>query len=473
MKNKLKSNPFFCSFICFSALVLATAAAAIGLFYHLFCIPEPEGLSPASWPQQFTDDFSVWMDYQDGALTVEKIGLDRLDEYGLWLQVIDESGQEIFAHKKPADYPAHYPASRLAAISASACDDSGYTLFVSSLDDPGGTLCYIVGFPYAVGKYMLYYDGETIPRLFPAARIILILALSVLALLVFGYVLWLSRKLSAVTDGIRKVTLRRFSPLAEQGMFKDVCRALNKMDEEIRRSDRINEETERTRREWIANITHDLKTPLSPVKGYAELLSENEPADPHTVREYGRIILKNISHAERLISDLTLTYQLDSGAAACRPQEISVTRFLRETVIDIVNDPAFSGRDIQFDSGTEKLTTRLDPALFRRAIQNILINALVHNPPDTKVTVSVWENEAKDILISIRDDGVGMDESEKARLFNRYYRGTSTEEKAEGSGLGLAIAGQVIALHGGDILVKSSPGAGTEFLITLGKAGEN
>lgn len=334
-------------------------------------------------------------------------------------------------------------------------------------------MSYIVGFPYAVGKYMLYYDGETITRLFPAARIILISALTVLALLVFGYVLWLSRKLSAITDGIRKVTLRRFSPLAEQGMFKDVCRALNKMDEEIRRSDRINEETERTRREWIANITHDLKTPLSPVKGYAELLSENEPADPHTVREYGRIILKNISHAERLISDLTLTYQLDSGAAACRPQEISVTRFLRETVIDIVNDPAFSGRDIQFDSGTEKLTARLDPALFRRAIQNILINALVHNPPDTKVTVSVWENEAKDILISIRDDGVGMDESEKARLFNRYYRGTSTEEKAEGSGLGLAIAGQVIALHGGDILVKSSPGAGTEFLITLGKAGEN
>lgn len=96
MKSKQKFNPFLCSFAVFSIFVLMMASITIGLFYYIFSIPEPEGLSIASWAQMFTDNFSVWMDYEDENLEVEKIGLDRLDEYGLWIQVIDESGQEIF-----------------------------------------------------------------------------------------------------------------------------------------------------------------------------------------------------------------------------------------------------------------------------------------------------------------------------------------------------------------------------------------
>ena len=85
MKSKQKFNPFLCSFAVFSIFVLMTAFSTIGLFYYIFSIPEPEGLSIASWAQMFTDNFSVWMDYKDRNLEVEKIGLDRLDEYGLWI----------------------------------------------------------------------------------------------------------------------------------------------------------------------------------------------------------------------------------------------------------------------------------------------------------------------------------------------------------------------------------------------------
>ena len=76
---------------------------------------------------------------------------------------------------------------------------------------------------------------------------------------------------------------------------------------------KIKEETENARTEWIANITHDLKTPLSPVKGYAELLADNQIAGVETAQEYGKIILKNVSHVEKLLNDLKLTYQIDSG----------------------------------------------------------------------------------------------------------------------------------------------------------------
>ncbi len=466
MKSKQKFNPFLCSFAVFSIFVLMMASITIGLFYYIFSIPEPEGLSIASWAQMFTDNFSVWMDYEDENLEVEKIGLDRLDEYGLWIQVIDESGQEIFSYNKPESYPTSYPASTLLAFGTSAYENEN-TVFVSCLEDSTVTCSYIIGFPYAIGKYMLYYNGERFTRLLPVVKKIVLSALFIFAVLVFGYVCWISRKLSNITGGIRNVSQRAYIPLKEKGMFRDIFAALNKMDMEIRQSDKIKEETENARTEWIANITHDLKTPLSPVKGYAELLADNQIAGVETAQEYGKIILKNVSHVEKLLNDLKLTYQIDSGVVPYHPQEVLITRYVKEVVIDIINDPAFSKRIIEFESDGQELIVFLDPDLLRRAIQNIIINALIHNPPDTKIKISIGKSAASVVFISICDNGSGMDEAEQAKLFNRYYRGTNTREKPEGSGLGLAIAKQIVVLHGGNISVKSSPDIGTEFIITL------
>ena len=423
-------------------------------------------MSIASWAQMFTDNFSVWMDYKDGNLKVEKIGLDRLDEYGLWIQVIDESGHEIFSYNKPESYPTSYPASTLLAFGTSAYENEN-TVFVSCLEDSTETCSYIIGFPYAIGKYMLYYNGERFTRLLPVVKKIVLSALFVFAALVFGYVCWISRKLSNITRGIRNVLLRAYIPLKEKGMFRDIYAALNKMDMEIKQSDKIKEETENVRTDWITNITHDLKTPLSPIKGYAELLADNQIAGTETAQEYGKIILRNVSHVEKLLNDLKLTYQIDSGAVPYNPQDVFISKYIKEIVIDIINDPLFSNRDIEFESDRQELIVSLDPDLFRRAIQNIIINALIHNPSDTKVKISVGKSAANVVFISIRDSGSGMDEAEQAKLFNRYYRGTNTKEKPEGSGLGLAIAKQIVVLHGGNISVKSSPDIGTEFVITF------
>ena len=168
-----------------------------------------------------------------------------------------------------------------------------------------------------------------------------------------------------------------------------------------------------------------------------------------------------------MINDLKLTYQLDSGVMPYHPKEARLIRYLKEWVIDILNDPAFSGRTIVFEPKIPEQTAQFDPDLLGRAVQNFIVNALIHNPPDTKVTITVELPAKNRVCISIRDNGVGMSESEQAKLFNRYYRGTNTEEKPEGSGLGLAIAKQIVTLHGGDIRVKSRLHEGTEFAIYL------
>ena len=466
MRNKFKSNPFLRVFTLLLALLVVVIITAIGLFYYVFSIPEPEGLSPATWPSTFTNNFSAWVEVEDEKVIVREYGLARLDEYGLWIQIIDENGHEVFAHNKPEQYPVRYSASELIAINASDYAH-GSTVFASSFQESNETYSYIIGFPYNVGKYSLYYNGERLQRLSPAVSMMIYAAFAALVLLGLGYGLWLSRKMSKITGGIGDISLRAYQPLKESGTFREIYTALNRMDAEIRSSDKLREDTERARKEWIANITHDLKTPLSPIKGYAELLAGDSATEAETAREYGAIILKNAAHAEKLMNDLKLTYQLDSGAIPYHPKKIRLTRYLKEMVIDIVNDPAFSGRDIQFESGVPEMEVRLDPDLFRRAFQNLVINALVHNAPDTKVEISVDMGPQNTINICIRDNGAGMTEAEQAQLFERYYRGTSTKERPEGSGLGLAIARQIVALNGGGITVESKPNEGAAFVISI------
>ena len=449
----------------FLVLVVLFIGAGIGLFYILFSIPEPEGLSLATWPNRFTDNFSIWMKNGKGTLQIEDIGLERLDEYDLWLQVIDETGQEVFSHNKPENFPAKYTASELMAFSTSDYED-GNTVFVSSFEEDGQTWNYLIGFPYDVGKYMLYYNGEVVGRLKPVFTLSLFGVIFAGSALFLSYGIWLTHQTGKIAKGIGSISRRVYKSIPEKGTFGSVYMALNKMNEEIRHSDQIKEETDRVRREWITNITHDLKTPLSPVKGYAELLADGTDVDTKTAQEYGTIILKNVDYAEKLMNDLKLTYQLESGAFPFRPQPVRLVRYLKELVIDIANDPAFSDRSIEFAYDLPEFTVSIDPDLFHRAISNLVINALVHNPPTTKVIVSVLK-ENQDIFISVRDNGIGISEAEQAELFNRYYRGTNTKEKTEGSGLGLAIAKQIIVLHGGEISVKSKIGEGTEFSIRL------
>ncbi|MCI8408163.1 MAG: HAMP domain-containing histidine kinase [Lachnospiraceae bacterium] len=466
MNNKTIVNPFLRIFVLISVLLLVAVIMVIVAFYYIFGITEPEGLSLASWPKTFTSSFSVWMENDAGNIKIKDIGLERLDEYGLWLQVIDEMGKEVFSYNKPDTYPISYSASELIALSTGVYEQEG-TVFVNSFEDSGKVWNYMVGFPYIIGKSILYYNGENVRLLSPVFRMGICFLLGIIIVFVLMYVFWLTRHLGKITKGIGNISLRSYIPLSEKGIFREIYKELNKMDMEIYHSDKVQKETKQARQEWIANITHDLKTPLSPIKGYAELLSDNPALESKTVQEYGKIILKNVSHTEKLINDLKLTYQLDAGAIPYKPKEIPLIRYLREVVIDIVNDPAFSGYNIAFESSIQEIMVCVDPDLFRRAVGNVIINALTHNSSETQITICVSFFKKDKVAIIVQDNGIGMSDEEQSKLFNRYYRGTSTREKPEGSGLGLAIAKQIVILHGGEIFVKSKQNVGTEFMICL------
>ena len=445
---------------------MITIIRIIGAFIYYFSYPDQGGLSLTSYPDGFTRSISSWIVEENCTISLKKFGMKWFDEQGMWLQVLDEKGQEVYSYNKPDSYPISYSASELMALKTSEYDNN-YTVFTAEYEGLNQTYGYIVGYPYNIGKHLVYTNGERIGLLTPTFKKGIRIVFILLIIFVFAYGFWLSKNLGKVTEGIQNISKRNYTPLSGKGFFREVFDELNEMNDEIRRSDELKKETERVRKEWIANITHDIKTPLSPIKGYAELLADNQISENSSVQEYGKIILKNADYAEKLINDLKLTYQFETGVIPLNMKEIHLVSYVRELVIDIINDPAFSSRDIEFEGVDEDIVVNIDEALFRRALGNLIINALTHNTIDTKVCIGIERDSREIVSIFVRDNGKGMSDEEQAEIFERYYRGSSTKEKPEGSGLGLAIAKQIVSHHEGEITVKSRVGEGTEFRVAI------
>ncbi|WMJ85549.1 sensor histidine kinase [Anaerocolumna sp. MB42-C2] len=270
--------------------------------------------------------------------------------------------------------------------------------------------------------------------------------------------------MSRLSASIREIATRSYLPIQAHGAFRDIYDSLNTLDTEIKASDRLREQTEKMRKEWIANITHDLKTPLSPIKGYAEILQEHSTKTEEQCKRYAHIMLKNVSYMETLIDDLKLTYQLENGLIPLKRQEQNFIRFIKELIIDILNNPEYARHTIHFDASEETVLISFDQTLLIRAFQNLIINAFLHGNENTELTLQISVADTM-LKIVVSDNGKGMTAEETGSLFQRYYRGTTTEHKPEGTGLGLAITKSIVELHGGTISVSSIPGIGTAFQI--------
>jgi signal transduction histidine kinase len=419
----------------------------------------PNGQAEISkWPIDFTHDFSKCIFFYDDKPHIKQSGLKRLQENNLWLQIIDTNGDEFLSFDKPEGIPSHYSPSDM--LDSYKNGTGKYSVFFGSVYSGDKEWTYMIGFPIHILKVTYYVNGDRFATFKPVVLILFSVLLVLLIISSFVYSFIVATQMKQIRKSISNVALRTYISPVNKGSFGDVYQELNILNSEIRLSDEVRERNEKLREEWIANITHDLKTPLSPIRGYAELISAmNSETELNEIKKYGSIILKNTAYAEELINDLKLTYQLKNEMLPLDKKKQDIVRFTKELVIDLLNNPEYELRNIFFYITNENIEFLFDKVLLKRALCNLLTNALVHNNRETEICVSIKVENC--IKISIQDNGRGMKKEELENLFIRYYRGENTTVKPEGSGLGMAIAKQIIGLHGGIIEVESTPISGT------------
>jgi len=231
--------------------------------------------------------------------------------------------------------------------------------------------------------------------------------------------------------------------------IEELANTINDMAQNLKK-------TEKLRRDFIANVTHEFRTPLGIIKGYAEALYDDLIPQGQK-KEYIEEIIEEVERLNRLVNENLTLAKIESGSVTLNKQKVNIKDILLE-VIDKVK--IIKGKR-QIILNCFDFYINLDPEYMEMAILNILSNSIKHTKDDGKIEINVTKGDK--IKISIKDDGEGIQKEHLPYIFERFYR---VKEKGVG-GLGLSIAREIIKLHGGEILVYSQEGKGTEFVILL------
>lgn len=217
---------------------------------------------------------------------------------------------------------------------------------------------------------------------------------------------------------------------------------------------------EAVRRDFVANVSHELKTPLTSISGYAEtLLSENP--DEGTRRVFLRTILSNAQRIQALVDDQLDLARIESGRWQPRLEPLDVAAAAREAWQPRAHRAAAARVAFQVEAGDGATTLQADAEAVRQVLGNLFDNALRFTPPGGRISVASQREEGG-ISISVRDTGSGIPSEHLPRIFERYYRVDQGRTRdAGGTGLGLAIVKHLVEAHGGRVRAESSLGEGT------------
>ena len=395
------------------------------------------------------------------------------------LQIFNQNGEEVFAY--PAGKKKTFSAIQIALNEKEPWNHKENTS--SFYDANSGNLLVVTA------KNEHYYPGDEIEDVFTKKFLI---GCGLILLIVFVYLVILSiwygnkfgKPLLHAMRWLKNIAGGKYEePISKKGkpvrfrrsgkekwsfrLFRDVTSSLEHLSITLKKNDAMRQVLQQTREEWITGLTHDLKTPLSSIYGYALLLESNQYNwTDRDIQQFGSVMKEKSQYMTTLIDDVSLTYQLKNNSLPAQHVNVEINQFVQKVLLQFINNPTLQNQNIEFVPSSNKIQYFIEEKWFQRIIENLLVNAVKHNNETTTVIVKLSQN-ANSFTLSISDDGKGMDEKTKELLFERYYRGTNTEESNIGTGLGLAITKQLVHAHNGTISVDSALGKGTTIILVF------
>lgn len=431
------------------ALFFVVNLLLVGIF---FTIAYLNGVADSNFP---IEDFSNHIIVEDGKLTADTQALDILHHADAWAMILNDDGTVIWEDGLPEKLPREYTATDIAMFSRWYLDDYPVNIWKR----PDGLL--VIGF--IPGSIFNHYISTNTAYIWPLCIGIGVAFIINILLMVYLFVRnahRVEKSMEPILNGIQTLSQGKAFHLEEKGELAEINAGLNRAGEYLIKKDN-------TRAEWIRGISHDVRTPLSIIFGYACEIEDNSDL-PLSTRKQATAIRQKSEKLRTLIADLNLTTKLEYSMYPLKKKTINAVELARQVASEFLNElPEQYEIEIAEDSPGKLILLNGDNSLLYRMLSNLIGNSMVHNPNGCKITICVGLN-VDTCLFDIRDTGCGIDDT-RLTMLNNGTPISSTQEESNSTdhGLGLKIVRQIVKAHGGKIYFSSTVPHGLSVKIEL------
>jgi len=330
----------------------------------------------------------------------------------------------------------------------------------------------ITGLVTLVTNYLILQDDVT--HLFAVAGIAFLASAGISYLTVYSFV---HSRLSDIKNIIKNIADKQFGDYDNIGikqkdeldfLTSELIRANTKIEREIQRLNRI----ENYRKEFIGDISHELKTPIFAIQGFIETLLNGALEDEKVNREFLKKAMRNVNRLIYLTKDLMEISKLETGELKSEFQEVYVVDIINEAVESLQYKAGKEDIEIVTKPVNNNISARVDRNQIKQVLINLIENAIKYNKPKGTVTVGTkpFQKDNNRILIYVKDTGIGIDENVIERVTERFFRVDKSRSREKGgTGLGLSIVKHIMEAHGEQLFIESEPQVGSTFSFTLTK----
>lgn len=454
-------NKFFKIAFRVMSIIIVVAAIMVILNYSLFLFIAR--YSPLVKEPEITVA-SIAAELDSSRAKLSQNTAEMLHKSGLWVQLVSSEGQDVFNYNKPADVGDFYTLRDIAGLSRSYLKD--YPVYVWE----SGENLVILGYPKnAVTRYNLSFPVNSIGSL-PVSIILLILLNVVItvALSIF-FTRQLIKPLAKIINGIKLLEEENEVRLHEKGVFEDLAHSINQTSGIIQEKNRKLKLRDTAVSNWLAGISHDVRTPLSMILGYSALMKEDDSLREE-VRSQANIITQNALRLRELIENLNLASSLQYELLPLNLSCVKLSTIVRKAAAQCMNNGILGKCNLDMKLQNEMVLALVDESLFERALINLISNSAKHNRLGCNITIEIPEKvQGSFISIIVADDGKGIapEKVERINCFNYF-----TTWVTQSLGLGLIIARSIVEAHKGQLIIEGEVGKGTKVIMKIPRAPE-
>lgn len=278
----------------------------------------------------------------------------------------------------------------------------------------------------------------------------------------------ISQPLNEISLELKKVNGNNLDFNFKQYQYEElniISDSTTKLSQEIREHLEQIEFEKKVRQEFFSNASHELKTPITSIKGYAELLDQGFVKDEDTKKDFMARILKEIDNMTNLINDILMISRLETKEAHVTFSMVRINPLVDEIFESL--EPIAAQYQVVLEKECEPITIETGAKQLRELLMNLINNGIMYNHPGGKVKVYIFQEE-DDLVIRVSDDGMGISPVDQERVFQRFYRvDKGRSKKMGGTGLGLSIVKHIIEFYNGSISLDSEVGKGSTFLVHI------